>query len=473
MSGISFTGLGSGMPVTDIVDAFVNAEKVPFQQRLNKQGAKLTTNISANGALKSALASLASSLEKLTSANNFQLRKASGSDDFIKVESEKTAQVGSYDVKVNNLAQADKTMTNAFVDTLAVGEGKLTFATAKDIAASTTAFSIDVSATDTLSDIRDKINAATDNDDITATIVTEDSGEQRLVMTANNTGLDNAVTITATQADGTTPLDPASRLNDLDSANLTSLKPALDASITIDGAITLTNATNTFENPIDGVTLTAQKAHGVDDGVSNASVSEDNALVDSELAAFVTSYNEYYDLIKTLGKADGSGESGAMVGDSMLRGVSSKLRNMLSRSFDSNDGNTLSLSQLGVESDQYGKLSLDSTKLKQALGDDPGAVQQFFVGTEAVPGFAASVDAMIKNYTNTGGLIDSRIEGYQTQLDKLDDDMLAFDRKMEKYEARLLAQYNAMDMLVTGMTSTSTYLMGQLDNMPGVVKSSK
>ena len=196
-------------------------------------------------------------------------------------------------------------------------------------------------------------------------------------------------------------------------------------------------------------------------------------MVARELGAFVKAYNEYYDLAKTLGKADGEGASGAMVGDSMLRGVTSKLRNMLSGSFDSNNGNTLSLSQLGVEADQYGKLTLDSDRLKETLDADPTAVQQFFIGTDDKPGFAASMEGLLDNYTKSGGLIESRIDGYKNQLDKLDDDMEVFGRKMEKYEKRLLAQYNAMDLLVANMTATSNSLMGQLNNMPGVVRKTR
>lgn len=509
MSGISFTGLGSGMPVKDIVTGLVNAEAAPFQARLQKKEADYTANISANGSLKSGLQDLTAALDKLKSADNFQLRKASGNDDFVGITSDKDAEVGSYDIKVNNLAQAYKAMTNTFIDDLAVGAGKLTFQTAENIATNTAnaatnaadpdanlptelkAFSIDVSDTDTLSDIRDKINEAPDNDQLIATIVTEDNGEQRLVMTAKKTGLDNAITISGTQADGSTALAPASRLNDLLSTNLTELKPALDASITIDGAITLTSATNTFKNSIEGITLTAKKAHGVDDSDSSVAIAEDNNLVETELKKFVAAYNSFAELADKLGKADPKGGSGALVGDSMLRGITSRLRRELSSSFDSGNGQQLSLSQLGVSSDRYGKLEFDSSKLKDTLKDNPGAVQQFFVGTEAKaavaaeggnpaqsavlanPGFASSLDSMLNNYTKSDGFISSRIEGYEKQIESLDKDAEDFNAKMKKYEARLYAQYNAMDMLVASMTSTSNYLMGQLDSMPGVVRKTR
>ncbi|OIQ47981.1 MAG: hypothetical protein BM565_03600 [Gammaproteobacteria bacterium MedPE] len=468
MSGISFTGLGSGLPVSDIVTGLVNAEKTPYTQRINQQGGKLTTNISANGALKSALAAMESSLEKLKSSDNFQLRSASGTDDFITLTSTKDAQVGNYDVKVNNLAQAQKSMTDVFDSDEVVGEGKISFATAKEIADGETGFSIDVDDDDTLTELRDKINDAPDNESIIATIVTESDGKQRLVMTAKDTGLESAVTMTATKADGSA-LDPGSRLNDLNSANLTELKPAADASILIDNAITLTSSTNEFKEAIDGITITAKKAHKVDDDLSKASISEDNNLVVRELENFVKTYNEFQTLTKELGKGGGENEnSGVLVGDSMLRSVTSKVRNMLSRSFDSN-GSTIALSQLGVETDQYGKLSLDKTKLNDAVSENPAAIEEFFVGTEENPGFAATLEGLVKNYTETGGLIDSRIDSYNNQLTKLDDDLVAFNKKMDRYEARLFAQYNAMDALVANLRSTSTALQGQLANLPGVV----
>jgi len=45
--------------------------------------------------------------------------------------------------------------------------------------------------------------------------------------------------------------------------------------------------------------------------------------------------------------------------------------------------------------------------------------------------------------------------------------------KMESLSDRLYAQYNAMDLLVANLNSTSSYIQAQLDNMPGVVRQSK
>ncbi|MDP7591839.1 MAG: flagellar filament capping protein FliD, partial [Litorilituus sp.] len=145
----------------------------------------------------------------------------------------------------------------------------------------------------------------------------------------------------------------------------------------------------------------------------------------------------------------------------------------LSEGFDVGNGNTLSLSQLGVQSDRYGVLSLDTEDLNEYINSDIDGVQQFFVGTDDADGFAASLKSLTEFYTDSDGVIQNRIDSKTSQLDRLDDDKLAFSRKMESLEARLYAQYNAMDLIVAGLNSTSSYLMAQLDNMPGVVKQDK
>ncbi len=192
---ISFNGLGSGLAVSDIVDALVNAERTPFTSRLNNKEATLTTDISAAGALKSALEKLQTSMGALGEVDNYQKRSISGSDDFVTLSSDKDAEPGGYNVKVNNLATEHKLMSSAFAEDAAVGEGTLTIASGEN------SFDIDVSDTATLSEIRDAINDSKDNDSVTATIITGDNG-QHLVLSAKNSGIENAKKITANDEDG-------------------------------------------------------------------------------------------------------------------------------------------------------------------------------------------------------------------------------------------------------------------------------
>ena len=472
MPDLTFTGIGSGLQVSEIVNAIVGAEKAPFVSRSNRQQGEITTDISAVGALKSALESVTNSIESLSDADNYQQRKTSGADSFISLSASKDAQVGNYSVKVDVLAQPHKIMSTGIDGAEAIGEGTL------NIAVAASNFDITVSPTDTLSDIRDAINDNVGNDSVIATIVTDDNG-QHLIMTSKETGIANKITTTVTDVsdgnntdniglsrlayDVSDPL-PANHI-----ANLVQVSAALDAQITIDGTLVVTNSTNEFKGVIDGVDITAKKLHDVDDDISKISFSENNANIQSGLEGFVESYNELQSLAKQLGAA-GEGGTGPLAGDSLLRGVVGKLRQELSKGFDTGNGNTLSLSELGVTGDRYGVLSLDTEKLNEFINDDVDAVEKFFVGTGAVNGFAASFKDLTSFYTDADGVIQNRIDSRTTQLDRLDDDNIAFSRRMESLEARLFAQYNAMDLIVAGLNSTSTYLMAQLDNMPGVVR---
>jgi len=578
MTGISFTGIGSGLQVSEIVDAIVNAEKVPFESRLARQQGAFTTDISAVGALKSALEAVTASFDGLADVEQYQQRIASGRDDFIGLTSDKDAEIGNYSVKVEALASAHKLMSGAMTDTEAVGEGTLT------IESGSNNFDISVSDTATLSEIRDAINDSADNDSVSATIITDSSG-QHLVLNSKETGLENAIKVTvddisdANDTDniglsrlaytstntltsaGIATADPvgsgtlslsssansfdiavngtdtlteirdkinastenssiiASIVNDgsgdhlvlnsretgganaitvavadddLDNVNTSGLSQlatvnltstanvenmsetgtATDAKIIIDGTITATSSTNEFKGVIDGIDITAKKIQGVDDDISQISIAEDNKNVATGINTFIESFNALVDLSNQLGK---SGEDGAgvLAGDSMLRSVMSKMRGQFNKQFDSGNGNTLALSQLGLRTERDGKLSFEQDILDDLLEQDPDAIQTFFLGADGDNGFVNDMNTFVGFYTDSDGVIQQRIDGKNTQIDKLSSDLEAHQLKMDSLEARLFAQYNAMDLMVSQMNNTSTYLMSQLDNMPGVVKQSK
>jgi flagellar hook-associated protein 2 len=471
MPDLTFTGIGSGLQVSEIVSAIVGAETAPYVSRTNKQQAEITTDISAVGALKSALESVTDAITSLADADNYQQRKASGNDSFVNLTASKDAQIGNYSVQVDALAQAHKLMSGAIGVTEPVGEGTL------NIAVAASDFDINVSATDTLSDVRDAINDSVDNDSVIATIVTDNAG-QHLIMTSKETGVANAITTTVTDTDtfntdnaglsrlayDTSDADPLNHVT-----NLAEVNAPEDAQITIDGTLVVSSATNEFKNVIDGVDITAKKKHDIDDDISKISFTENNSNIEAGLKGFVESYNELQKLSKQLG-AVGEGGTGPLAGDSLLRGVMGKLRQEFSNNFDTGNGKSISLAQLGVQSDRYGILTLDSDNLNEFIDSDVGGVQEFFVGNEANNGFANSLKELTSFYTDSDGIIQNRIDSRTSQLDRLDEDRLDFDRRMESLETRLFAQYNAMDLLVAQLNSTSSYIMAQLDNMPGVVR---
>ncbi len=214
--------------------------------------------------------------------------------------------------------------------------------------------------------------------------------------------------------------------------------------------------------------ITAKKLHATDDDLSDISVTENNNNIKTGLNSFISSYNELLELSNNLG-ASGEAGAGVMAGDSLLRGVMSKLRSEITNPVDLGGGNSLSLSQLGVETDRYGVLTLNTETLDEQIDANVNLVQQFFVGDDD-DGFAQSFDELMSFYTDSDGIIQNRIDSKTNQLDDLDDDRLDLASKMESLSSRLYAQYNAMDLLVASLNNTSSYVQAQLENMPGVVR---
>jgi len=200
---ISSAGIGSGIDINSLVQQLVESEGSNKSNRLNLKEAEYQADISAFGSLKGALSIFQKAVQGLQDAGDFQNRSATSSNtEVFTASADETADFSQYGIEVVQLAQANKLITQAgFADTDVVGSGTLTLTQGAD------SFSIDVGATDTLTDIRDAINAADDNTGIGAAVINVDDGlglggtVQKLVFTANDTGLDKAITVSGTDDD--------------------------------------------------------------------------------------------------------------------------------------------------------------------------------------------------------------------------------------------------------------------------------
>ena len=81
MTGITASGLGSGMDISSLVSQLVAAERSPATSRLDSRETKLKAQISAIGSFKSVLSNFQSSLASLKKTETFQSMKATVADD--------------------------------------------------------------------------------------------------------------------------------------------------------------------------------------------------------------------------------------------------------------------------------------------------------------------------------------------------------------------------------------------------------
>ncbi|HBF10004.1 MAG TPA: hypothetical protein DHW71_00430 [Gammaproteobacteria bacterium] len=83
-------------------------------------------------------------------------------------------------------------------------------------------------------------------------------------------------------------------------------------------------------------------------------------------------------------------------------------------------------------------------------------------------GVAYQLDSLIDSFLDdSSGYLTTRLEGLDESLadyQELQDDL---DYQMEKLETRLLAQFNAIDVVVNQLNATSSFLETALENLPG------
>lgn len=482
---MAITGIGSGLDISGIVTALVNADGAPKTAQLSRLESATTAKFTALGSFRSAMSSFQSVLDKLNSAEVYEKRTAtSGSTSNFSVTAASTAASGTYDVQVFNLAQTSKIALRGQDNaTAAVGTGTMT------IAAGDTTLDIDITdANSTLSGIRDAINAAGEDDGISATIVTDPSGVggSRLVISSSKAGTGNDISVSvATDASDTGNLadlayappattdftpTPADTQNPREPRVISY---ARDANLAIDG-LAISSSSNTISDAIDGVSITlkaAQSQEAIAAGTSiSLRVAEDKAGVKASLQSFVDGYNAMMKTIGTLtavtpvGGDEGEPLSAALVGDSSVRSLLSSVRGELG---SAGNGDIRILADLGITTNRDGTLALDAGKLDDALENNFDSLSTFLAGDN---GLMSRLDAKIEPYTKSGGILDGRTTSLQNTLSNIDDQRETLTLRLDKLEARLLAQFNAMDTLVAGLSSTSDYLTGQLANLPGVVK---
>lgn len=386
---VSSTG-ASGLPIDSLVSAQMQIEQQPLTD-IKTKISSYNTKLSAYSTLKSGLSTFQTAVDKLATAAKFNAQTVTASDSTtISATADGTAVNGNYNVTVSQLATSQKLASAAYSSaTDIVGTGKLTIsfgtytAAAGSTPASFTANSsksdivVDItSGNNTLAGIRDAINAK--NASVTASIVNDGSGN-RLVVTSKDTGEVNSLKISATDDDGNNT--DASGLSALaydplaSSNNMTQMMAAKNALLTVDG-MSISKATNTVSDVIQGVTLTLK---GVTSASNALSVATDTTTIQSSVQSFVDAYNALNTSMRNLTKfvSAGSSSNGVLLGDSTARNMMVKLKSMLSAS--SPTATTYkTLSDIGVAMGSDGSLTLDSTKLQKAITANVGDVAKLF-----------------------------------------------------------------------------------------------
>lgn len=439
MASITAAGAGSGLNIESIVSGLMSVERQPLT-KLQTQASKYNTQVSDIGKLTSALSSLKTAAQKLSSYDFLDANTATSSDlTAITVKADGTASNGTYAIQTTQMASAQADV----YDLGGMTDGKLTFGTAGTNPATITVNGKTVNLGTgevklTPAELAAKINGA--GVGATAMPITDKTGQQRLVISGQKTGAIDGVI-------GTTSF--ASLTGGSAALNATDSKAPKNAEFTING-ISAVSQSNSVSGVIGGLTFTLQK-----EGIGSVTVGRDDDAIAKKVDDFVTSYNAVVSQLTSM-------KSGSFGNDSLLRSVKDQLYAAVSAPTDKTNAapgpaDYSPLASLGIKLGVGGSLVFNKTDFTKALAKDADGVKAAFASNaEGVTGTVNTLTDPDKGLvTNRKSTLDANVKANSSKQELM-------SAQLVKTEARLRAQYGALDASLTKMQSSLANMKSML-----------
>ncbi|QBG35227.1 flagellar filament capping protein FliD [Litorilituus sediminis] len=450
MASVTSLGIGSGIDLEGLVTAFIDAEAIPTEIRLQEKEERLTLELSGIGSFKSALSTFNSTLEKLAKDDAFNQQTVSVSTEDVAVTTNGFASNGEFAVEVFQIAQGSRQKSASFTSSAdTVGSGTLTFT------AGANTFDVAIDGADDLSAIRDKINEQSGNFGVTANIINSDAGSY-LIYTSSITGLANNLTVTNSDAS----LDNISTNNTVEQS-------ATNAIIEVDGNRVIKD-TNEFKNLIEDVTITAKKVNV--GAPATLTIAQDEANGRELIDEFVNGFNALMDNITGLGAP----KLGRLAFDPNVRQVKQQLTDIVINSVTGLTGDLESLSDIGIELNKEGKLEVSSfsttslpsgeERLTAALKNNLDQVGEIFASTD---GIATQMTAFIDTYTDSDGVLTLRESSLNEQISGISQEWEDLEQRLRSYEETLRKRFTALDATIAQYNATGDYVKSSLANIIG------
>lgn len=365
---ITSLGAGSGIDTKNLVEQLTEIERAPRQQSIDTKKEKYETQISDFGLLRGALDTFQDAADLLSDEETFYSKGASYSDGNALVPTllTKDAEAGEYSFVVSALAQSQSlSSTTTFSDTAdAVGKGELVF-TFGDPEKDPVTVTIDDS-NNSLTGLKDAINDA--DFGAQASIVDVGGGTFKLLITAES-GLDNALTITANE-DVT-----ALGLSNFTTASMNQDQVAADAEFTVNG-LPITRSSNIIDDVIEGLEFTLTEEGGP---AMNISIFDDTAGAETAVRGFVDAFNEFLGIADDLkGFNEETEEYGSLQRDPVLRSLLSQMKTMISSEVPGIQDGFTALTNVGIRTELDGTISIDEETFSTAFSENFEFVQELF-----------------------------------------------------------------------------------------------
>jgi len=436
MANASIGGLSSGLDTAGIIDALMSLEAAS-QKRLQSRVTDERSVITKLQGINTRASLVASRAETLGKPATWTALTATSTASAVSVTAGAAAVPGRLQVTVTATAtthQLGFTDAHALTDTV-VSPGTVV----RVVRPGQDPLEIDT-GDGTLAGLVAAINDPANETGLRAQTVRVGPDQYRLLVESVETGA--AQTFDLTASDGQPLLGGAT------------VRAGADATIDLGAGLVVSSSSNTFTDLLPGVTLTV--AAGTAPGTTTDVTIERNApAVTAGVKSLVDAVNDLLSEISAQTAYDAAGKrSGALTGDAAVR----ELRSRILDSVYPTDGT--SLADVGIELDRNGRLTFDEERFAAAYAADPAGVEARFVGAD---GFAQRMESVATAASDPiDGTISQAIAGRNRGIERLEQGIEDWDRRLELRRTSLERQYAALEVALSQLSSQGSWLSSQL-----------
>jgi flagellar hook-associated protein 2 len=442
--------------------------------------------------LRNKLSSVTSQLDKFYGISNsgvfntttrdtanklFSAKKvSSNAAEYVTATADSDAIASPNSIRVKRLASNDmlfsKQITNADLAGIPAGEVKYTFRVRDEEVKDTEPIEKQYKNVDLIvafdgketkeGAIKKIANAINANDEInmTASFMKDTSKTGRLTLSSKYSGEEYKMDIAAFNAGADPAKQAVSELlglsnlgadrnagdSDVNKAHFRTVSTSdLNSKFSVNG-LDIVRSSNTVSDVIPGLTLNFLKVHPDDKPDATIATELDADKVISTVTPLIDAYNEVVKLL--------SSDKTVLRGDSSLSGLQSQIRSLVTQSIEplkADKSGTIAkemapkfLTDMGFKIAKDGTLSLnDKKKFTDILTSEDGErkIADFFTSEN---GFASKLNKVIEYITKDDGLIDTRNESFNRQLEVNKTKTTELQTRIDKAAESMRKQYTSL-----------------------------
>jgi flagellar hook-associated protein 2 len=194
-------------------------------------------------------------------------------------------------------------------------------------------------------------------------------------------------------------------------------------------------------------------------------VAQDTESMKALIQQFVAAYNEANKFLSEQTRYNPDTKTSATLqGDRIAVALQGQLRALVATQSDASPVFG-TLSSAGISLQRDGSLKVDDGKLAAALTRLPELAKLFSAeggGNPLAIGIARRFDVLADANSGTGGSLESREDGLKQRLSRNRTEQERFNDRMAMVEARLRAQYTALDNKMAQLNGLSAYVTQQV-----------